>query len=76
MLDGDRRIALSSPFSNAASDWCTGGSFMKTSVLPHHTITRRSQPLSGLELPDVGDQLFGQILLVLALLDVRTVEAA
>ena len=43
MLDGIASSLCSRPFSNAASDWCTGPSFMKTSVLPHHTITSRAQ---------------------------------
>ena len=51
-----------------------GDSVMKISVLPHQTSTSRSQLVVGLELADVGDQLLGQILLVLALLDVRAVE--
>ena len=36
----------------------------------HQTIA----PVVGLELPDVGDELLRQILLVLALLDVRAIE--
>ena len=42
MLDGIESSLSSRPFSNEASDWCTGPSFMNTSVLPAHTITRRS----------------------------------
>ena len=74
MLDGIAGSFASRPFSNAASDWCTGASVRKISVLPHQTITRRSQSLLCLEVADVGDQLLGEILLVLALLDVRAVE--
>ncbi len=43
MLDGMASSLASRPASKAASDWCTGPSFMNTSVLPVHTITRRSQ---------------------------------
>ena len=43
MLDGIVSSLSSRPFSNAASDWCTGPSFMNTSVLPAHTMTRRAQ---------------------------------
>ena len=75
MLDGIASSLSSRPFSNAASDWCTGPSFMKTSVLPHHTITRRAQLCFCLEVADVGDQLIGEVLLVLALLDVRAGQA-
>ncbi len=40
----------SSAFSKASIDWWAAPSFMKTSVLPHQTITTRSQPLSALNL--------------------------
>ena len=49
MLDGMASSLCSRPFSKAASDWCTGPSFMKTSVLPAHTITRRVQPCFSLK---------------------------
>ena len=74
MLDGIVGSFASSAFSNASIDWCAADSFMNTSVLPHQTITRRSRPLSLLELADVGAELLGKILLVLALLHVRAVE--
>ena len=74
MLDGIAGSLASRPFSKAASDSWHGASVMKISVLPHQTMTRRSQVVVALELPDVGDQLIGEILLVLALLDVRAVE--
>ena len=48
---------------------------MKTSVLPPHTITRREQPCFSLNAADVGNQLVGQVLLVLALLDVGAAQA-
>ena len=48
MLDGIAGSFASSPFSNAASDWCAGDSVRKISVLPHQTITSRSSLLSAL----------------------------
>ena len=47
---------------------------MKTSVLPHQISTSRAQSCVCLKRADVVDQLLGEILLGLALLDVRTVE--
>ena len=47
---------------------------MKTSVLPHQTITSRSQPCLALNARMSAIELLGEIPLVLALLDVRAVE--
>ena len=44
MLDGIASSLSSRPFSKVATVWCTGPSFMNTSVLPTHSITSRSQP--------------------------------
>ena len=44
MLDGMASSLASRPFSKDATVWCTAPSFMNTSVLPTHSITRRSQP--------------------------------
>ena len=74
MLDGIAGSFSSSARSKLSIVACAGDSVMKTSVLPHQTMTSRSSLLSRLELPDVGDDLLGEILLVLALLDVRAVE--
>ena len=71
----NRRIVL--PRARARSSrsiWCAGDSVMKISVLPHQTITRRSSSLSALNLRMSAIDLLGEILLVLALLDVRAVE--
>jgi hypothetical protein len=48
MLDGMLSSFASSAFSNADRVACAGDSVRNTSVLPHHTITRRSQPFSFL----------------------------
>ena len=74
MLDGIAGSFSSRPRSKFLSDWCTSLSVMKISVLPHQIITRRSRLLSFLNLLDVGDHLFGEVALVLPLLDVRAVE--
>ena len=71
---GSHRRSARAPSRRPPRDACTAVSFMKTSVLPrpdHH------QPVAAvlrLERADVGDELLGEIPLVLALLDVRAVE--
>ena len=76
MLDGMLSSFASSPSSNAASDWCTGDSVRYTSVLPHHTITRRSQPSVALE-PSACPRPAGRRghACCLPLLHVRSVES-
>ena len=59
---------------SSRSSACAGDSVMKISVLPHQTITSRSRLLSALNLRMSAIDLLGEILLVLALLDVRAVE--
>ena len=49
MLDGMASSLASRPFSKAARLWCTAPSVMKTSVLPTHSITSRSQPCFSLK---------------------------
>ena len=50
MLDGIDGSFCSSAFSKLSIDACAGDSVMNTSVLPHHTMTMRSRPLSDLNL--------------------------
>ena len=71
----DRRIVLLERRARSSrSTGAPGDSVMKTSVLPHQTITSAIEVVVRLELPDVGDDLLGEVALVLALLDVRAVE--
>ncbi len=74
MLDGIASSFCSSAFSNAATLACAGDSVRYTSVLPHQSSTRRSSLCVVLETADVLAQLLGELALVLALLDVRSVE--
>ena len=64
----------SSAFSNAASVACAGDSVRKTSVLPHHTITSRSQSFSFLNRRMSSINWSARSFFVLPLLDVRSVE--
>ena len=58
-------------FSNDARVACAASGFMKTSVLPHHTMTIRDKLVLHAELFDVVHHLFGKLHLVLAGLHVR-----
>ena len=74
MLDGIAGSFCSSARSKLSIVWCAGDSVTKISVLPHQTITSRSRLLSALNFRMSAIDLLGEILLVLALLDVRAVE--
>ena len=74
MLDGIAGSFSSSARSKLSIVWCAADSVMKISVLPHQTITSRSRSLSALNCRMSAIDLLGEILLVLALLDVRAVE--
>ena len=49
MLEGIVSSLARRAFSNASMVWCAGDSVMKTSVLPHQIITRRSRFRSALK---------------------------
>lgn len=74
MLEAMAGSLASRPASKAASDAWHGASVANTWVSSPNDDDAVAVVV-GLELADVGDQLVGEVLLVLALLDVRSVEA-
>ena len=75
MLDGIAgSLVLERPSRTPSIVWCArrlGHEDLGAAAPDHHEAI---ELVVGLELPDVGDQLLGEVLLVLALLDVRAVE--